>query len=949
MSTHELILLSPYRLPTHHTLYLADEDVCAFLNGHAALWHPAALHGATSPPRIASPYDHEQPQPNCIYATPDHPPLLLPDDWNFRVKTAGSVAFKAVPGREATLNNLKEALRSRAVEGAPADPLIDLDAARTAPFHGLGFGHMMMEGLFEAMSHENMLEAAPFWSDVQTAVAALTGDDADAPRRGLKAAAERLLAAREVIYPAALYLVDLGLLDDAHPEAPWPASFDKGLPVNLIACASLLECIGREQPERLATLRERVAADLVEVCSGPYLEREDALLPLESQLWNLLKGQAVYKQLLDRDVRVFGRRRFGFHPHTPLLLQNVGIARALLLAFDESVIPNHRTTVVNWPSPDGKQVQCFTRTPLPAESPQTFFHLTHHLHRTIMQDHAATLALLHRGKEAGPGYEDLLELSRLAPVLGKWFTLSAYLGDVLAGDYTSASSADDFHGDYLVERANPPEGQPVGPERREPISGFARQVRARRMLDTAWGLAALNRGLGGQSGQGATGDSRSESPTLTDDELARLEDRLEGEATPPMEELTRAQDQAAAALAKRLTARGQPNNPGYILLNPCSFNRRVALELGGVSALIPQGGPVKASQFNDGVGRVVVEVPALGFAWFPREGPAGPPPTPGRMRLADERCVRNEYFEAEIDPATGGLRAIRDPRTRVNRLGQQIVFNPGSTVHVQQIRTTSTGPALGEIISEGVLVDAKDEVLASFRQRFRAWAGRPLLEIRIDFKLVHQPKGYPWHAYYGARFAWRDEKAALVRGVAGTAYTTSHTRPETPDYLELRVGVQNTVIFPGGLPFHQRHGARMLDVILLVEGEETSSFDLAVGVDREQPMQTALGAVTPVPVVETSMGPPHVGATGWLFHLDSPSLLLTGLRPAADGADAVTARLLEVSGLGGQAQWRCVRDPKQARLLDARGEPMLDLATQGDAVQLDVGRNDLIQMRLDFS
>jgi len=31
-----------------------------------------------------------------------------------------------------------------------------------------------------------------------------------------------------------------------------------------------------------------------------------------------------------------------------------------------------------------------------------------------------------------------------------------------------------------------------------------------------------------------------------------------------------------------------------------------------------------------------------------------------------------------------------------------------------------------------------------------------------------------------------------------------------------------------------------------------------------------------------------------------------------------------------------------------RGEPMLELPVQGDAVQLDVGRNDLIQMRVDF-
>ncbi len=94
-----------------------------------------------------------------------------------------------------------------------------------------------------------------------------------------------------------------------------------------------------------------------------------------------------------------------------------------------------------------------------------------------------------------------------------------------------------------------------------------------------------------------------------------------------------------------------------------------------------------------------------------------------------------------------------------------------------------------------------------------------MLELRIEIYPQQPPQGYPWHAYYGARFAWRDERAALLRGVNGTGFLTSHTRPETPDYLELRSGRQSTVLFPGGLPFHQRHGGRMLDVILVPEGE----------------------------------------------------------------------------------------------------------------------------------
>src|SRR5262249_45825701 len=51
MSARRLILLSPYRLPTHDTLALPDAEAAAFLNGYAAPWHPAALHLCLPPPR----------------------------------------------------------------------------------------------------------------------------------------------------------------------------------------------------------------------------------------------------------------------------------------------------------------------------------------------------------------------------------------------------------------------------------------------------------------------------------------------------------------------------------------------------------------------------------------------------------------------------------------------------------------------------------------------------------------------------------------------------------------------------------------------------------------------------------------------------------------------------------------------------------------------------------
>jgi len=516
-------------------------------------------------------------------------------------------------------------------------------------------------------------------------------------------------------------------------------------------------------------------------------------------------------------------------------------------------------------------------------------------------------------------------------VLGQWYPLSRYFSEAMASEYTSAPNADDFHSDYLEERTNAKETQPVG--------WFAQRVRVRRKLDTAWTLAAIYRGLVGGNDQ-----------LKLDERLDQLEDQLETADNADAErQLGEAQQQVADALGSRLVSRAKENRPGWLVLNPCSFTRRVALELEGMTTPLPIDGPVKACQLDGNLARLVVEIPQFGFAWFPHGGPAGTPPMKEKMKLADQRGVRNEFFEADIDPRTGGLLGLRDHRQRVNRLGQILVFNPGSRMRADEVKVTVAGPALGEVVSTGTIRGEQDQLLARFRQRFRAWWGRPVLELRIELTLEQPPAGYPWHAYYAARFNWGDERVSVMRGVNATNYLTSHTRPEASDFLELRLGAQRTAIFPGGLPFHQRQGTRMLDTILAPEGEQTQVFDIGIGLERDYLMHTALGMTTPIPLVKTDKGPPHIGASGWLFHLDATNLVLTSMRPASGGADAVTLRMLECNNHSGPAELRCVRNPKQAALVDARGNQLLDAAVQGDAVSFEVSGSDLAHLRVNFS
>lgn len=986
--SHQVVLLSPYPYPGQYPLTLADEEMACWLNGYTLMWHPALLWQATEAPKVESPYDHENPRPGVIYVVPESPPSYLPENWKDRLREAGSLSIVAAADRPTTLENLRVALEAsdappigwREALAAPADML--------SLFFGLGLGYLLQATLAEAMEHENLLDRAAFWDEVQKAVGSLGSEEpepgkgaaenaaptasadsaepadspepssngaqekppeAETPREHqwlvhLQQAAQKLQSAREVLYPVTIHWLDLHLLTEDSLTRPWPAAVELGMSTNLVAPAALLESLARQQPEKVAVLRAQVEKDLVEICGGTYREREDVLLPLDSQVWNLREGQDVVRRLLGKEVRVFARRTFGFHPRLPMLLSTHGLTKLLFLLFDDSAaVPTYTSTVIAWTAPDGKQIDAFVRPPKPADKAETYFNLGNSWFKTTREDHHATICLQHGSGPEAPWYRDLIALGRLAPVLGTWTTFSRYFGDVSAGEYPPTPTADDFHFDFLGERTTA--------KLADPVSGFARHLRIRRRIDACWTYAALHRALAGGRDTLQVADHL--------DSLERVFETQPQLGTEPGG-LVELEQLVTTTLAERLQARAASGPPGYLLLNPCGFARRYALELEGGPEPLPVDGHVKACQLDGNLLRAVVEVPALGFAWIPRSGPVGTPPMAARLRMGDPKTLslRNEFFEVEVDGQTGGLKAIRDHRTHINRLGQKLVFNPGSRMYADTVRVTQSGPALGEIVSEGSILGDQDQELAHFKQRFRVWLGRPLLELQIELTPRQPPAGYPWHAYYGARFAWRDERTHLFRGWGGAGYATTHPRPQTGDYLDLRFGPFGTTIFPGGLPFHQKQEGRMLDVILVPEGETTTTFDLGIALDRDQPMLTAWGVCSPLAVVPTTKGPPHVGAAGWLFHLDMPSLLLTrmlpGVREQSEGTsppeprDAIVAQLVECSGQPAHAELRCLRNPTRAAALDGLGRFVLNHHFTGDTIYVEASPHDWTQIQIEF-
>jgi hypothetical protein len=141
----------------------------------------------------------------------------------------------------------------------------------------------------------------------------------------------------------------------------------------------------------------------------------------------------------------------------------------------------------------------------------------------------------------------------------------------------------------------------------------------------------------------------------------------------------------------------------------------------------------------------------------------------------------------------------------------------------------------------------------------------------------------------------------------------------------------------------------MLDVILLCPGESARSFELAIGLELEEPGQLATAWLTPPLTIPVAKGPPHVGATGWLAWIDAENVSLVSLRVPTDGSHAWLVRLQETRGVATECSLRCPRNPVHACVVDEWNQPQHDLTVQEDAVQVFLGANELVHLRVEFS
>ena len=707
-----------------------DAEAQAVWCAVSALWHPSLLARASGLPRIEPITAPTPPARDELRLAADGLLGHLPSGYRTQAEDAGATLLESGPDREATVREIRTRL------GIDPDAEAENEALREAvlDFLALGTARWMVRDLAAAMGRPDAIDEDALAREVFAGADAWAAGEPEATAGRIKGAFEILTRAREHVYSVDAYLLDLCLLDPALPAGSIATALKAKVAVTFLAQAEAIEAQAKLDPGVMAELGQAITDGWVDVAGGTYSEAEDPLLPVESTLWQYRRGGEVYREHLDdRNVETYARRRFGLWPQVAQLGRRFGYRFAVHFGLDGGRFPVAREPKKLWESPEGSSLETLLRLPMAADRPSQGLAFPWKLAATMRTDTVATLPLVHWPAPVASWYVDLRRTASHSPVFGRWATLNDYF-QLTDRPYESFRPEPDVY-------ASPYLAQAAAAREADPISRFLAHHRLRARVEGVHWMRAMARAVDASQPDAPALDPESVQAEL--DEIAKAETSLE----------TRRREEAAtvldalearwsAALARSVAFGAEPKpdaRPGYLVFNPLDVPRKVAVVLPGASPdLRPEGALIAAQLVDEGVA-AVVDLPAFGFAWIPREtDPERPAAELGKVS-ASGTVLKNETLEVEFDRETGGVRGVLAIGESTARLAQQVVLTGlegddgrpvASRMKREAFEVEFAGPAVVQAVSTSLLVEPKSGLpLARVVQRCRLWAGRPVVEL----------------------------------------------------------------------------------------------------------------------------------------------------------------------------------------------------------------------------
>ena len=909
--------------PTFHKGRQAD----SLLANWTALWHPMLIQASQQTPHWCRPDQVGEMEPAAIFLVPNVVESELPFGFQRKVESAGGQVLSGYTDRHSLLKKLNDFASDTPHPWLPEN-------SRDKPFFALGYSYLQIQLMTRQLRGSSNLDEEAFQTALLDAVKFSLAENPDTPNPNLQRCFDLLIEEKNCYYPVQSSFVELVLTtpkiiaQHAARELKQPTRNQ-----NWLVTGRALEVLKRattqgpsappDPPQNIDThsqnidsrnqinenwvmFTQRIENRNIYLVGGLYESIDFRLLPPEILVQDILRFRSAFESLFEAtETRVFAQRRPGLTSHYPALLESTGFGGALHMRFEPVPFPHSSSGNIRWEGEAVGGLTALTEPPRDANRGESFLRLGLDIGEQIDSAHLSTMVLAHWPGQSHFAFHDLLNTQKFGPVFGQFVLLDDYFDEVYDPGYP-----DDY------------------PNSEYGLNGLKRALEAGTPNPVSAIVEAWHQAYQEQQKQIhlACQISLADSVPPWADDPQWLND------THPMDPGSSTLQVLNLDLPKRLVHLQIPGKPDRV---PTSRT----------SSTEPSKDKVVLADHSDGIWDLVVDLPSYGSTKITTT--QTPNRTTNSPQLFEDRFLRNEFFEVELDAERGGIRGINLHQRRRNLLSQRLSLRtPGSQATEQQPGTPSkyhdarcdsievirNNSVVGIVqTTNSIYVD--NQKIGECLQTMKLFRGSHVLDITVQFDLQTPWSQDPNH-YFCSRLAWKHDSEELLGGVHGLRSFIAGEFPESASYLEWVHPKHQLTLLPAGIPFHRRSSARTLDTILAAQGETQNKFRFGIGVNVPLGELAAREFVAPPILMDDSITDRPVEELQNLFHLDRRNLLVTHANWITDADQKVVGCKLwvrEIQGKSGNATITCRKQLSHASRVNFLGEFLFELETKQNA------------------
>lgn len=934
---------------------LDEDDAASLLNAFAVAWHPWILKHSAALPDVYQAEATELPTGQHLIFIPSCSESWLGPDWKLELEETESESFHDCVDRNQWLEK---------VEGRFRESLPELDQSLRDDFLAFGTAWLQVRVMSRRMHffvdpEQSKLEASIF----DAAEAAVAGQNVEA-RKHLQLAFECLLECREQFYPVECYLIDLCLPSEQSTPAELIETLKSEQKLTILTNAGHLKELTSDSDELTTNLREAIDGKRVSILSGHSHELRTSLNSLSGLVSDLTAGVQSLTELSPVLPLNWARKKFGLSSDLPSLLGIYGFQSGLHVSLDDGVYPDKEHGQLQWRGIDGTTLFATARLPVAIDGAAAFQTFADRYCESMQEDTTAIAMLARLPQLKSPWLHDLKRASEYAPVFGQFVTWDEYRAEIQTHDSPRTFNAGEYLSPSLIQasvlKTEAPISSPAGLLRLrtqlDALSFAACQqaVLAAKSQTTAVEIHQLEKELNAE-------EARRISLSNTDDSVTQQSERLQKIATA----IDECQAKLLSGYAGRIPSQTS-NAKGRLLVNCAATASETTVDwpmswkLPSACDAIQEAWTQKKSTFLN------VKLPPGGFAWLTESaGKQGIVLQKAKGKaLAEPWLLRNKFFEVHLSEKTGGIAGVYFHGQRTNRISQQLAVRlDRSTSAYSRDQTDAdnyltprctaatllaSGPWLGCIETEGVIRQPGTKTkLIGFRQKISVERNRPGIDIQITIDDDSQQlEGNPWMSYFACRFAWDSDTAKVTRSQLGWPAKTKMERFEAPHYIKITDDNQCVQLLTDGLPFHRLTGYRMLDSLLRVEGESSTTFRFRLVLEDGRAQLAATEFMQPALQFDTVGVVPADAAAGWLLGVSAKNVVVARSEVTPDGR--VRLLLQETEGRPANCKVRLARPAKHAAHVMATGAVIESLGEDSDEFLVQLTRFQLKLIEFSF-